>query len=84
MGVRAAVVVASRCTRWPNKERENECGIHERTDIMVHATGIEWLIALVKIPSGYRTGRCWQTGRTREQTELAVVYNWTAVAHWTR
>ena len=22
-----------------------------------------------KIPSGYRTGRCWKTGRTREQAE---------------
>ena len=34
------------------------------------AAGIVWLIAIVEIPSGYRTGRCWQTARTREQTEL--------------
>ena len=34
------------------------------------AAGIVWLIALVEKPSRYRTGRCWQTGRTREQTEL--------------
>ena len=32
--------------------------------------GIVWLIALVEISSGYCTGQCWQTGKTREQTEL--------------
>ena len=34
------------------------------------AARIVWLIALVEIPSEHRTGRCWQTGRTREQTDL--------------
>ena len=34
------------------------------------AAGIVGSVALVGIPRGYRTGRCWQTGRTREQTEL--------------
>ena len=30
--------------------------------------GTFWLIALVGVPSGYRTERWWQTGKTREQT----------------
>ena len=36
------------------------------------ATGAVWLIELVGIPSGYRTERSWQTGRTREQTGLLL------------
>ena len=30
-------------------------------------------MASVTIPSGYRTGRCWQTGRTREQTVVLLL-----------
>ena len=52
--------------------------------LLTAAAGIVWLFALVGIPSGYRRGRCWQAGRTRTRTDRAVVYNWTAVAHWTR
>ena len=44
-----------------------------RRSLLTAAAGIVWLIALVEIPSGCRSGRCWQTGTTREQT--AVVYN---------
>ena len=35
---------------------------------------IVWLVALVEILSGYRTRRCRQTGRTREQTELLLLF----------
>ena len=34
------------------------------------AAGMGWFIALVRIPSVYRTGRRWPTGKTPEQTEL--------------
>ena len=32
-----------------------------------------WLIALAAIPRGYSTGRCWQTGRTRNQTVVLLL-----------
>ena len=36
-----------------------------------------WLIASVAIPRGCSIGRCWQTGRTRDQTVvLLLVAGW--------
>ena len=32
-----------------------------------------WWIVLAAIPSGYSTGRCWQTGKTREQTVVLLL-----------
>ena len=32
-----------------------------------------WWIVLAAIPSGYSTGWCWQTGRTREQTVMLLL-----------
>ena len=32
-----------------------------------------WWIVLAAIPSGDSTGRCWQTGRTREQTVVLLL-----------
>ena len=47
------------------------------------AAGTVWLVALVGGPSRYRTERCWQTGRTHEQTGT-VACTWAAVARWAR
>ena len=46
------------------------CGGVRTLLTLTAAAGTVWLIALVGIPSACRTGRCWQTARTREQTEL--------------
>ena len=32
-----------------------------------------WWIVLAAIPSGHSTERCWQTGRTREQTVVLLL-----------
>ena len=37
-------------------------GIQSTCLTLTAAAGIPWLIALVGIPSGYRTGGCWETG----------------------
>ena len=42
-----------------------------------------WLVTLVGLSSGYRTERCCQTGRIREQAG-PVACTWIAVARWAR
>ena len=44
-------------------------GSYSLAEYEAAAAGIVWLVAFVGIPSRYRTGRYWQTARTRSQTE---------------
>ena len=60
------------------------CGGYRTKLTLTAAAGIVWLIALVEIPSKWIPHGTVLSDWYNTRTDRAVVYDRTAVAHWTR